>query len=401
VAGWATNLSAGPADESAQALNFIVTTNNAALFSVQPAIAANGTLTYTPAATGGGSAVVTVQLHDNGGVANGGVDTSAAQTFTISLPFPTTTTLSSPTVSPTTYGQAVVLNASVTSSGGTPTGSMDFLDSGALLGNVALTNGSASLTTSSIGAGTARTITAVYKPTSSFTTSQAAITRAVNPAATTSTFTVTPTTVQYSDVATFETTLTPGNLATLPAQSASFQIGTQIVGTAPFVWDAAAGVLRARYSGPLVEGSPATGQLKPGTKTISVVYNTVSPNYTVANRTSSMSITREDAAVTYIGNTSVVCTTNCSAVPVVLRAQVRDTDTSPGDLTRATVNFVNRTTGLSIGTVAVAADGTATLTWTVNLGTATSQTTKIGMVVGNYYIRSSTLDDGTVVITKK
>ena len=88
VAVWATNLSAGPADESAQALNFIVTTNNAALFSVQPVIAANGTLTYTPAATGGGTAVVTVQLHDNGGVANGGVDTSAAQTFNITLPFP-------------------------------------------------------------------------------------------------------------------------------------------------------------------------------------------------------------------------------------------------------------------------------------------------------------------------
>jgi len=309
-------------------------------------------------------------------------------------------------VSPTTYGQAVVLNASVTSTGGTPQGSVDFLDNGAPLGNVALTNGSASLSTTAIGAGTAtapHSVTAVYKPGSpTFVTSQASITRAVNPAATTSTFTVTPTSVQYSDVATFDTTLTPGNLGnTLPALSASFKIGTQVVGTAPFVWDTAAGVLRARYSGPLVEGSPATGQLKPGAKTISIVYNGVSGNFTVANRTSSMAIGRGDAAVTYIGNTSVTCTTNCSAVPVVLRAQVRDTDSTPGDLTRATVNFVNRTTGLSIGTVAVAADGTATLTWTVNLGTATSQTTKIGMVVGNYYIRSSTLDDGTVVITKK
>src|SRR5207237_3524271 len=72
VAVWATNLSAGPADESAQALNFIVTTNNAALFSVQPVIAANGTLTYTPAATGGGTAVVTVQLRHTRGVAHGG-----------------------------------------------------------------------------------------------------------------------------------------------------------------------------------------------------------------------------------------------------------------------------------------------------------------------------------------
>ena len=28
---------------------------------------------------------MTVQLHDNGGTANGGVDTSAAQTFTITV----------------------------------------------------------------------------------------------------------------------------------------------------------------------------------------------------------------------------------------------------------------------------------------------------------------------------
>ena len=74
----------GPADESAQTLNFIVTNDNNALFSVQPAIR-RGTLTYTPAANAFGSATVTVQIHDNGGTANGGVDTSAPQTFTITV----------------------------------------------------------------------------------------------------------------------------------------------------------------------------------------------------------------------------------------------------------------------------------------------------------------------------
>ena len=85
VAGWATGISAGPANESAQVADFIVTNNNNALFSVQPAVAANGTLTYTPAPNANGSATVTVQVHDNGGTANGGVDTSAAQTFTITV----------------------------------------------------------------------------------------------------------------------------------------------------------------------------------------------------------------------------------------------------------------------------------------------------------------------------
>ncbi len=85
VSGWATALSAGPADESSQVLNFIVSNNNNALFSAQPAVAANGTLTFTPAANASGSATVTVQIHDNGGIANGGVDTSAVQTFTIAV----------------------------------------------------------------------------------------------------------------------------------------------------------------------------------------------------------------------------------------------------------------------------------------------------------------------------
>ena len=85
VAGWATGISAGPANETGQTLTFNASNNNNALFSVQPAVVANGTLTYTPAPNANGSATVTLTLSDNGGVANGGVDTSAAQTFTITV----------------------------------------------------------------------------------------------------------------------------------------------------------------------------------------------------------------------------------------------------------------------------------------------------------------------------
>jgi hypothetical protein len=85
VTGWATAISAGPANESSQTLNFIVTNSNNPLFSVQPAIAPNGTLTYTPTPNANGQATVTVQLHDDGGTANGGVDTSALQSFTITV----------------------------------------------------------------------------------------------------------------------------------------------------------------------------------------------------------------------------------------------------------------------------------------------------------------------------
>jgi large repetitive protein len=85
VPGWATAIGAGPADESAQSVSFAVTNDNSGLFAVQPAVAPDGTLTYTPQALALGSAIVTVRALDNGGTASGGVDTSPPQTFTITI----------------------------------------------------------------------------------------------------------------------------------------------------------------------------------------------------------------------------------------------------------------------------------------------------------------------------
>ena len=48
-------------------------------------MAANGTLTYTPAAGASGIASLTLRLTDNGGTANGGVNQSATQVFTITV----------------------------------------------------------------------------------------------------------------------------------------------------------------------------------------------------------------------------------------------------------------------------------------------------------------------------
>jgi hypothetical protein len=85
VANWATAISAGPANEISQTLDFIVTNNNNGLFSAQPALSAAGTLTYTPAAAASGSATVSAKLHDNGGTAYSGVDTSPEQIFTLTV----------------------------------------------------------------------------------------------------------------------------------------------------------------------------------------------------------------------------------------------------------------------------------------------------------------------------
>jgi len=83
-AAWATSISAGP-NEGGQTVSFNTSNDNNALFSVQPSIDAAGVLTFTPAPNAFGTATVSVYAQDNGGIANGGVDTSPTVTFTITV----------------------------------------------------------------------------------------------------------------------------------------------------------------------------------------------------------------------------------------------------------------------------------------------------------------------------
>lgn len=85
IAGWATSISPGPASESGQLVDFQVAVDNTSLFATAPTITPAGTLSFSPAANAFGTAVVAVRLHDDGGTAGGGVDTSAPQLFTIAI----------------------------------------------------------------------------------------------------------------------------------------------------------------------------------------------------------------------------------------------------------------------------------------------------------------------------
>jgi len=58
---------------------------NASLFTVQPGVAANGTLTFTPAAMAFGTATFTLTAEDAGGTAFGRVNVSTPQTITITI----------------------------------------------------------------------------------------------------------------------------------------------------------------------------------------------------------------------------------------------------------------------------------------------------------------------------
>ena len=81
VAGWATHIDAGAPGESSQMLSFTATTDRPAFFAVAPAVAPNGTLTFTPNPTATGTAAVTVMLRDESDANN----ESAPATFTVSL----------------------------------------------------------------------------------------------------------------------------------------------------------------------------------------------------------------------------------------------------------------------------------------------------------------------------
>src|SRR5205085_1396995 len=127
---------------------------------------------YTVAASANGSASVAVQLHDNGGTANGGIDTSSPQTFTVAVSKANTTTSINPSSASFRLGASLTLTATVSvvaPGAGTPTAGVTFMDGAtALSGSVALNaNGVATFSTSSLAAGT-HAVTAVYGGGASF-----------------------------------------------------------------------------------------------------------------------------------------------------------------------------------------------------------------------------------------
>lgn len=85
VANVASSISAGPQNEKGQTFAFICSNSNSALFSIQPTLAPDGTLTFQPRKGQRGTAHVQVTLRDNGGTSNDGQDQSQPKTFAIQV----------------------------------------------------------------------------------------------------------------------------------------------------------------------------------------------------------------------------------------------------------------------------------------------------------------------------
>jgi YVTN family beta-propeller protein len=363
------------------------------------------TLTYTPATDYAGTDSFTF-------IANDGAAESDVAIVFITVPFSTETSLTS-NVNPSSFGQLITLTSTVTSGGGTPTGTVEFFDGDMMLGSSPLDGGTASLTTS-VSAGP-RSITAVYSAGGMFARSTSpAWSQTVNKATgTTTTPTVSAFTPQYSDMETFRTTFTPSVAGGPAPAKVRFKVGTQIIGdaTPTFV----NGTYQYTWTGQLLDpAGTTTRQMKPDFRAVTATF--VDPNFSVTNPPpKAITIQKEDARVTYAGPPSVSLGGSATGI-VELTATVRDItavngdlrwDMYPGDIRNATVSFIDRSTNTIIGTVnptlsgSDSTIGTATYKWSVDLGTAKSKSYTIGFIVSYYYNRNSTADNAAITITKQ
>ena len=178
----------------------VVTNNNPAAFGQSVTLtatistagagaAATGTVTFKDGATvlgtgtlnGAGQATLTISslsagshsiTIEYGGDNNYNAATSAALTLTVAKALTTTTVISSS--NPVTVSQPVTFTASVSSSSGAPTGTVEFFDGATSLGIVTLSGNTATLTTSSLTSGS-HSITAVYSGGANFASSSSAV----------------------------------------------------------------------------------------------------------------------------------------------------------------------------------------------------------------------------------
>ncbi|MGO9809269.1 MAG: Ig-like domain repeat protein, partial [Isosphaeraceae bacterium] len=258
-------------------------------------------------------------------------------------------------LNPSTYGQSVILTASVSATspgGGTPTGTVTFYDGSTSLGSATLSNGTATLTTSALGA-RSHSITASYGGDTDFTGSTStAITQTVNQDGSTtaiSSATVNPSVFGQSVTFTASVSAAAPGSGT-PMGIVTFYDGPTILGTAALSGGSA---------------SYTTSSLAVGTHSITAGYGG-DGNFTGSNSTAFAQAVNQDGSATV-----VTSSLNPSIIdqPVTFTATV--TAASPGS-------------GMPTGTVTFYDGSTAIDTETLSNGSATFTTATLA--VGNHAI---------------
>jgi len=172
-----------------------------------------------------GSHSITAKYSGDG---NFTASTSAAVTQTVNQA--STTTAVASNLNPATFGQAVVLTATVQSSGGgTATGTVTFLDGSTSLGTAAVSSNAAQLSLSSLSVGS-HSITAKYSGDGNFTASTStSVTQTVNQATTTTTVAANLNPATFGQSVTFTVTVQPSAGGT-PTGTVTLMDGTTSLG---------------------------------------------------------------------------------------------------------------------------------------------------------------------------
>jgi hypothetical protein len=174
-----------------------------------------------------------------------------------------TTTQLTATPSTATVGDTITLSATVTSTAGTPSGAVSFLDGTTVLNPAPIAldgSGHASFATTALGQGV-HSITGAYAGNASFqasTSAAQAVTINAAAAATTTSVTATPSTATVGDTITFAATVT--STAGTPSGTVNFLDGTTVLNATPIALDNAG------------HASFVTTALAQGTHSITAVY---------------------------------------------------------------------------------------------------------------------------------
>jgi hypothetical protein len=299
---------------------------------------------------------------------------------------------------------------------GTPLGSAQLTASADVDGTFSYTPGAGTI----LDAGSGQTLSVLFTPADALNYSPMIHSVAINvtKAPTTAFVTLSKSPQQYSDLETFKATISSSTAGPAIAESVTFAVGTQVMGTAPLMWTGTG------YEGtlpdvPLLEPYPPTGQMQPTPlgRTVRATFNNVSENYAVASPTKTLMIGKEDARVTFTGSQMAFTpTVGDSVANVQLSTIAKDisatseagTDTNGGDIRHAPVIFFNRDTGMAISpalTVALSdpnnkSIGTATYAWPASVGTANAQTFRVGILIDKYFVRYNSADDILVTVAK-
>lgn len=292
-----------------------------------------GTITATtPAGAAGATNVV---------VTNADATTSTLVAgYTYNPPAATTVTLAS-SKNPSVFGQSVTFTAKVTSAAGTPTGSVAFVDGGAVLATVALNaSGAATYTTSSLAVAT-HPITAQYAGTPLFAAGKSStVSQIVNHGPTSTKLAASPDPSDFGDTVTFTATVAAVSPATgTPAGSVTFTVDGASIGAAPLD---AAGTASVQSSA-LVGGN----------------HDVVASYAGSSNHAASTSATLVQSVSLLATSTTLAASASESILgsPLTLTATV----TPAAGKTTPTGNVTFSESGAQIGVAVLDAKGTATL----------------------------------------